>query len=66
MSASKSACGYSRGEWSPKPHYRAECLTCGWSSHANNAQGNAARHARKYKHGVRVEVEVVRIYNHEP
>jgi hypothetical protein len=62
----RSASGYSRGEWSTRPDYRAECLTCGWFCQAKNAQGVAAQHARKHKHCVRVEVEVTRIYNHEP
>lgn len=62
----QSASGYHRGEWSVKPYFRAECLTCGWSCQAQNAQGIAAQHARRHKHCVRVEIENVRIYNHEP
>lgn len=62
----KSKCGYTRGEWSTKPDYFAECMTCGWRSAASNAQGNAARHARGHKHCVRVEVSRAVIYNHEP
>ncbi len=62
----KSASGYQRGEWSSRPDYRADCMTCGWTLSNRNAQGPAAIHARKHKHCVRVEVEVARVYNHEP
>jgi hypothetical protein len=62
----KTASGYSSGEWSTKPDFFAECLTCGWSLRARNGQGAGALHARRNKHCVRVEVEVARIYNHEP
>lgn len=62
----RTASGYAPGEWSTKPDYEAECLTCGWRLASRNAQGAAATHARKHKHCVRVQVEVARIYNHEP
>lgn len=66
FSNGKSASGLTRGEWSTKPDYRAECLTCDWTMEGNNAQGPAAVHARRHGHCVRVEVDVTRIYNHEP
>jgi hypothetical protein len=59
------AAGYASGEWSTKPDYQADCLTCGWQLRGRNAQGPGAVHARKHKHCVRVEVDVARIYNHE-
>jgi hypothetical protein len=62
----KSASGYSRGEWSTKPSYLVECRTCGWTLRGFNGQGTAALHARRHKHCVFVEVEVTRVYNHEP
>jgi len=62
----KSASGYRRGEWSTKPDYLAECLTCGWKLQSTNAQGPAAIHARRHKHNVHVEVFITRVYNHEP
>ncbi len=62
----ESASGYKRGEWGTKPSYRAECLTCGWKLESFNAQGPAAIHARKHQHCVHVDVEISRIYNHEP
>lgn len=62
----KTASGYSEGEWSARPHYNANCLTCGWNCQAKNAQGVAAQHARKHKHCIVVEVAVTRVYNHEP
>lgn len=65
MASEKTKSGYSRGEWSTKPDYVAECLTCGWSLEGRNAQGPAATHSRKHKHCVRVQVDVARIYNHE-
>lgn len=61
----QSASGYTRGEWSAKPVYNANCLTCGWHSNAPNAQGNAAKHARAHKHCVCVEVARTVVYNHE-
>lgn len=64
--SNRSASGYHRGEWSTKPDYVAECLTCGWRLASRGAQGPGAVHARKHKHCVRVEVETARIYNHEP
>lgn len=66
VNENKSPAGYTRGEWSTKPDYEAECQTCGWRLNSKNAQGPAAVHARSRKHCVRVEVAVVRIYNHEP
>lgn len=64
--ADESPSGYARGEWSTKPDYRAECMTCGWTCQGRGAQGPGAVHARKHKHCVRVAVDVARIYNHEP
>lgn len=61
----KTESNYTAGEWSTKLDYDAECQTCGWRCLSRNAQGVAAQHARKHKHCVRVEVYVVRIYNHE-
>jgi len=58
--------GYHRGEWSTRAEYTAECQTCGWTCVGPNAQGTGARHARAHKHCVRVQVDVARIYNHEP
>jgi hypothetical protein len=62
---SKTASGYTRGEWSTKPEAVAECLTCGWECFAKNAQAVGALHARRHKHCVRVGIAVARIYNHE-
>lgn len=61
----KTASGYSQGEWSTRPDYRANCLTCGWQLQSRNAQGTAAQHARRHKHCVVIDVELVRVYNHE-
>lgn len=60
------ASGYTPGEWGTKPRYSVECLTCGWKLEGSNAMGTAAQHARNHKHCVRVAIERVHIYNHEP
>ena len=63
----KTKSGYTKGEWSTKPDYRAECLTCGWKlSNDTNALGAAARHSRAKNHCVHVERFSSHIYNHEP
>lgn len=41
----------------------AECQTCGWSSEARNAMGNAARHAQATGHFVTVEQTISVAYN---
>ena len=35
---------------------RAECLTCGWTCTAKNAQGLAAQHHDRTQHRVTVEI----------
>lgn len=42
---------------------QAECYTCGWTSEAKNAAGNAARHAKATGHEVSVEQTIGVIYN---
>lgn len=44
-------------------HAHAECLDCSWQSHANNAHGNGARHARAHRHIVLVTVERTYTYH---
>jgi len=41
----------------------AECRTCGWSSEARNALGNARRHATAHGHHVVVEQTISVSYN---
>ena len=43
---------------------RAECLDCNWTTEsAKNAQAIAAKHAKKHRHKVRVEVGMAGYYN---
>lgn len=51
-------------EWSTRRDCTAECQDCNWRCDASNADGVGAKHARKHKHTVRVQVEFALIYEH--